>query len=67
LFVLLCVAQYIYLPQIQFLIPMLISSAATFITIEITKKINSDYVYLAGIDGMMLLQPILIYSFSLIL
>jgi 4-hydroxybenzoate polyprenyltransferase len=67
LFVLLCVAQYIYLPQIQFLIPMLISSAATLITIEITKKINSDYVYLAGIDGMMLLQPILIYSFSLIL
>jgi len=67
LFVLLSVAQYIYLPQIRFLVPMLISSMATLITIEITKKLNSDYVYLAGIDGMMLLQPILIYSFSLIL
>lgn len=66
-FVLLSVAQYIYLPQIQFLIPMLISAAATLATIEITKKINSDYVYLAGIDGMMLLQPILIYLFTLIL
>ena len=66
-FVLLSVAQYIYLPQIQFLIPMLISAAATLAPIEITKKINSDYVYLAGIDGMMLLQPILIYLFTLIL
>lgn len=66
-FVLLSVAQYIYFPQIQFLIPMLISAAATLATIELTKKINSDYVYLAGIDGMMLLQPILIYLFTLIL
>jgi len=66
-FVLLAVAQYIYLPQIQFLIPMLISAVATLATIEMTKKINSDYVYLAGIDGMMLLQPILIYLFTLIL
>ena len=66
-FVSLSVMQYIYLPQIQFLIPMLISAAATLATIEITKKINSDYVYLAGIDGMMLLQPILIYLFTLIL
>jgi 4-hydroxybenzoate polyprenyltransferase len=64
-FVALCVAQYLYLPQMQFLIPMLISVAATFITIEITKKSNSDFVYLAGIDGMMLLQAILVYLFSL--
>ncbi len=67
LFVLLSVAQYIYLPQVQFLIPMLISSAVTLITVEVTKKSNSDYVYLAGIDGMMLLQAILIYLFGLIL
>jgi 4-hydroxybenzoate polyprenyltransferase len=64
-FVLLSVAQYFYLPQIQFLIPMLISSVATLITIEITKKSNSDFVYLAGIDGMMLLQAVLVYLFSL--
>jgi hypothetical protein len=49
----------------QFLIPMIISAAATLVTIEITKKSNSDFVYLAGIDGMMLLQAILVYLFSL--
>ena len=64
-FVLLSVAQYFYLPQMQFLIPMLISAAATLVTIEITKKSNSDFVYLAGIDGMMLLQAMLVYLFSL--
>jgi 4-hydroxybenzoate polyprenyltransferase len=64
-FVLLSIAQYFYIPQLHFLIPMLISAAATFVTIEITKKSNSDFVYLAGIDGMMLLQAILVYLFSL--
>jgi len=63
-FVLLCFAQYLYLPQMQFLVPMIISAAATFITIEITKKTSSDFIYLAGIDGMMLLQAILIFLFS---
>ncbi len=65
IFVLLSVAQYFYFPQIQFLVPMLISAAATLITIEITKKSNSDFVYLAGIDGMMLLQAILVFLFSI--
>lgn len=64
-FVLLSFIQYFYLPQMQFLIPMFISAAATLITIEITKKSNSDFVYLAGIDGMMLLQAMLVYLFSL--
>ena len=64
-FVLLSIAQYFYLPQLRSLIPMLISAGATFVTIEITKKSNSDFVYLAGIDGMMLLQAILVYLFSL--
>lgn len=64
-FLLLCLWQYFYLPQMQFLIPMIISAAATLVTIEITKKSNSDFVYLAGIDGMMLLQAILVYLFSL--
>jgi 4-hydroxybenzoate polyprenyltransferase len=64
-FVLLSVAQYFYFPQMRFLIPMILSAAAAFVTIEITKKSNSDFVYLAGIDGMMLLQAILVYLFSL--
>jgi len=64
-FLLLCIAQYFYLPQMQFLLPMIISSAATLVTIEITRKSNSDFVYLAGIDGMMLLQAILVYLFTL--
>jgi 4-hydroxybenzoate polyprenyltransferase len=58
-------AQYQYFPQSAFLPAMLISAAATFVTIEITKKSNSDFVYLAGIDGMMLLQAVLVYLFSL--
>jgi 4-hydroxybenzoate polyprenyltransferase len=64
-FVLLAFVQYFYLPQMNFLIAMIISAIATWITIEITKKTNSDFIYLAGIDGMMLLQPVLIYLFSL--
>lgn len=64
-FVFLSIAQYFYVPQMRFMIPMLISAAATFVTIEITKKSNSDFIYLAGIDGMMLLQAMLVYLFSL--
>jgi len=64
-FVLLSIAQYFYFPQMRFLIPMIISAAATLVTIEITKRSNSDFVYLAGIDGMMLLQAMLVYLFSL--
>ncbi len=65
LFVVFSVAQYYYLPQKGYLIAMLVSALATWITIELTKKSNSDYMYLAGIDGMMLVQAMLIYLFSL--
>ena len=65
LFVLLSLSQYLYLPQAGFLLAMVLSSLATFIIIGITKKSNSDFIFLAGIDGMMLLQAILIYLFSL--
>lgn len=61
----LSILQYFYWPQLGFLIAMLTSVAATFITIEATKKSNSDIIYLAGIDGMMLLQSLLIFLFSL--
>lgn len=65
LFIILSVFQYFYLPQTGFLTAMVLSAAATFFIIEATKKTNSDFIYLAGIDGMMLLQALLIYLFSL--
>lgn len=65
LFMLLSVAQYAYLPQLPFLAAMLLSALATAVVVQCTKKSNSDFIYLAGIDGMMLLQALLVYLFSL--
>lgn len=65
LFLAITLLQYFYLPQLSFFIAMVLSSLITFIMIERTKKTNTDFVYLAGIDGMMLLQAILVYLFSL--
>ena len=64
-FIILSFAQYFYFPQTGILIAMLISALATVITIELTKKTNSDFIYLAGIDGMMLLQAVLVYLFRI--
>jgi 4-hydroxybenzoate polyprenyltransferase len=64
-FVIFSFAQYFYFPQTGFLIAMLVSAMGTYVTIEFTKKDNSDFIYLAGIDGMMLLQATLVYVFSL--
>jgi 4-hydroxybenzoate polyprenyltransferase len=65
LFVTLSFFQFFYFDDKGVLIAMLLSAAATFFTVELTKKINSDFVYLFGIDGMMLLQAILVYLLSL--
>lgn len=65
LLLLLSVVQYIYIPQLSFLTAMIISLLVTFWIIERTKTNNSDIIYLAGIDGMMLLQAVLVYAFSL--
>lgn len=65
LFIIICGLHDIYFPDKSFLIASLISAAATFITIEVTKKNHSDIIFLAGIDGMMLLQSLLIFLFSL--
>ena len=65
LFVVIALLQYYYLPQLPFFIAMVISASVTFFIIEKTKKTNSDFIYLAGIDGMMLLQAFLVYLFSL--
>ena len=65
LFVVLSILKNFYLPQMPFLWAMLISAGVTFLTIQATRKTNSDFIYLAGIDGMMLLQALLVYLFSL--
>ena len=66
IFVLLSVIQFIYVPDKIQLIAMVISAAATAITIEYSKRNNSDIVYLACIDGMMLLQALLvIFAYTL--
>jgi 4-hydroxybenzoate polyprenyltransferase len=65
LFVLLSYLQYLLQPQTGFFIALLISAAITFAIIEMTKKTNSDFIYLAGIDGMMLVQAVLVYFISL--
>jgi 4-hydroxybenzoate polyprenyltransferase len=65
LFVVLSVVQYFYHPQMIFLLAMLVSAAVTWIIMETTKKTNSDFIFLAGVDGMMLLQALLVYLFTL--
>ncbi|HSN08760.1 MAG TPA: UbiA family prenyltransferase, partial [Hanamia sp.] len=65
LFLAIAFLQYLFVPQLSFFVAMVISSLITFFVIERTKKSNSDFIYLAGIDGMMLLQALLVYLFSL--
>lgn len=65
IFIILSIIQFIYFGNLMILIAMIISAFITLITIEITKKTNSDFIYLAGIDGMMLLQPALVFLLSL--
>lgn len=66
IFVMLSVIQFIYVPDKIQLTAMLISAAATAVTIEYSKRNNSDIVYLACIDGMMLLQALLvIFAYTL--
>jgi 4-hydroxybenzoate polyprenyltransferase len=60
LFAALSVIQFIYYNDLVQLTAMLLSAAATIIPIEMSKKNNSDMLYLAGIDGMMLLQAFLV-------
>jgi 4-hydroxybenzoate polyprenyltransferase len=65
IFIILSLIQYFYFGDMGVLIAMLLSAVATFFTVALTKRSNSDFVYLAGIDGMMLLQALLVYLISL--
>ena len=46
--------------QFVFFHAMLLSAACTRLVIQLSKSRNNDYVYLAAVDGMMLLQAILV-------
>ena len=65
IFLILSFIQYYYWGNPGFLFAMIISAIVTFIIIQLTKKHKSDFIFLAGIDGMMLLQALLVYLFSL--
>lgn len=59
-FLVLSVVQLIRTGDFPFFHAMLLSALTTRYMIMLTRKINNDYVYLAGIDGMMLVQAILV-------
>jgi len=60
IFILLTLIQYLQTPDLGQLNAMIISAGATFFMIEYIKKNKSDIAYLACIDGMMLLQALLV-------
>lgn len=64
LFVIIVIIENILFPG-SYLIAFLISSIATAAVIEYSKKNNSDVTCLFLVDGMMLLQAILVVLFSL--
>lgn len=57
--------QFFYFGDAGVLVAMLLSALITFFTVEYTRRSNSDFIYLAGIDGMMLVQALLVYLVSL--
>jgi 4-hydroxybenzoate polyprenyltransferase len=60
LFVLLSAWQLSRTGEFIFFNAMLLSAICTKWIMQLSKKINNDYVYLAGVDGMMLLQALLV-------
>ena len=64
-FTTLTILQYAYLSEVIPFIVMLISAASTWVVIEYTRKHQSDYIYLAFVDGMMLLQALMVIFSSI--
>lgn len=60
IFLILSILQFRHTHQFMQLNGMIISALATYFTIEYAKTRNSDMLYLACVDGMMLLQAILV-------
>lgn len=65
IFVLLSFLQFLYIPEAIPLTIMLFSAIATLFTIEYSRNHNSDYVYLACVDGMMMLQAAMVILSSI--
>ena len=64
LFVGISVSEAIYFHS-HFLLAFVFSAIATGMVIEYSKRNNDDITCLAGVDGMMLVQAILVYLFSI--
>jgi 4-hydroxybenzoate polyprenyltransferase len=60
-FLILSVFHFRYSGKFMLLNGMIVSALATYFTIEFSKVRNSDLFYLACIDGMMLLQAMLVF------
>lgn len=60
MFVGLSVVQFVFTNNLVEFIAMLLSATATAMVVVYTKKNQSDNVYLFGVDGMMLLQALLV-------
>lgn len=60
IFVLISLIQLFRTGDYPFFHAMLLSALLTRFIIQLTKKIENDYIYLAGIDGMMLVQTALV-------
>jgi 4-hydroxybenzoate polyprenyltransferase len=67
IFIFLSTLQFFYFADGVVLFAMVISAIITFFTVEITKKTSSDFFYLAGLDGLMLIQTLLVYLLGLLL
>ena len=64
-FILICIIQYIIVHDTRQLTAMLISAGTTLWLIKYSKQNHSDLVYLAGFDGMMFLQALLVITCSI--
>jgi len=60
LFVLLSIFQFYNGGNVYHFNAMMLSALATYVVISASRNIENDYIYLGGIDGMMLLQFILV-------
>jgi 4-hydroxybenzoate polyprenyltransferase len=65
LFVSLTLIEFLYNPEPGQFWVMLISALATLLTVQYSRKNNSDFVYLACVDGMMLLQAVMVILTSI--
>lgn len=61
LFLLIVFSHFLYSGETAVFAALALSAITTFVAIDYSRRNNSDFLYLAGIDGMMLIQAGLIY------